>query len=444
MTSRLHSSERGQAAVLLVLAMVVLLGFAALAVDGSMVYSDRRFAQDGADAASLAGGAAAGAAMELAGIDAGNWPCPYAPSTDTVYTDAIPSDLSTTARDAVIASTQRAADNAFIIDNDITDNHGVRIYCGQEMVNDRLDRFVDVKVIITSHTQTAFAHFVFGGDMVNTVEAVTRVRPRHPFVYGNAIVALNPAGCQGQQNGVVAHGTDDTLVTGGGVFSNGCLNGVGNVQVNVAGGPGVYWVTDNEAQGGTYNPDPTQQQALDEAAYLLEQEPNCSDPAAHNMTALNFENQAKSVAGLSPGLYCVTGNVKFNAGDVVKGSQVTIFMMDGAVDINGGAEVNLTAPPKDPDPYPALPGMLFYAPPCDVLSSCPATEWTINGNENSHLTGTILVPGAYVHYLGTGGTDAYHSQLIAWDVEMGGTAALNVVYQDSEQAKLPTAMDLYR
>ncbi len=44
---------------LLVLAMVALLGFTALAVDGSMVYSDRRFAQSGSDASSLAGGAEA-------------------------------------------------------------------------------------------------------------------------------------------------------------------------------------------------------------------------------------------------------------------------------------------------------------------------------------------------------------------------------------------------
>lgn len=47
--------ERGQAIVLLAVTIVVLLGFTALAIDGGMVYADRRRAQNGADAAALAG-----------------------------------------------------------------------------------------------------------------------------------------------------------------------------------------------------------------------------------------------------------------------------------------------------------------------------------------------------------------------------------------------------
>jgi Flp pilus assembly protein TadG len=50
MLTKKHNSERGQAIVLIVLAMIVLLGFTALAVDGSMVYSDRRMVQNAADA----------------------------------------------------------------------------------------------------------------------------------------------------------------------------------------------------------------------------------------------------------------------------------------------------------------------------------------------------------------------------------------------------------
>ncbi len=50
--------------VLLVLGVVVLFGFAALAVDGGMVYSDRRHAQMGSDASSLAGGGAAAVGRE--------------------------------------------------------------------------------------------------------------------------------------------------------------------------------------------------------------------------------------------------------------------------------------------------------------------------------------------------------------------------------------------
>jgi uncharacterized membrane protein len=52
---RKHPSESGQAIVLLAISIVVLLGFTALAVDGGMIFSDRRHAQNAADAAALAG-----------------------------------------------------------------------------------------------------------------------------------------------------------------------------------------------------------------------------------------------------------------------------------------------------------------------------------------------------------------------------------------------------
>src|SRR6266545_7197998 len=48
------SQERGQALILIVFAAVGLFGFAALAIDGSRVFSDRRHAQNAADTSVLA------------------------------------------------------------------------------------------------------------------------------------------------------------------------------------------------------------------------------------------------------------------------------------------------------------------------------------------------------------------------------------------------------
>ena len=45
--------ERGQALVIIALAVVGLFGFSALAIDGSRVFSDRRNAQNAADTAAL-------------------------------------------------------------------------------------------------------------------------------------------------------------------------------------------------------------------------------------------------------------------------------------------------------------------------------------------------------------------------------------------------------
>jgi uncharacterized membrane protein len=64
----MKKTENGQALVLIALAFVAMLGFVALAIDGGMIYSDRRFAQNGADAASLAGGGKAALSLENAYI----------------------------------------------------------------------------------------------------------------------------------------------------------------------------------------------------------------------------------------------------------------------------------------------------------------------------------------------------------------------------------------
>ena len=62
-------TENGQVMVLLILAMVGLFAFAALALDISLVYSDRRIGQNAADAASLA--AAGAAARDLIDVERG-------------------------------------------------------------------------------------------------------------------------------------------------------------------------------------------------------------------------------------------------------------------------------------------------------------------------------------------------------------------------------------
>ena len=54
-----NRSEKGQAFVLIIVAIVAIFGFAALAVDGGNVYAERRRAQNAADASALAAASAA-------------------------------------------------------------------------------------------------------------------------------------------------------------------------------------------------------------------------------------------------------------------------------------------------------------------------------------------------------------------------------------------------
>ena len=165
MDSKNRPTERGQALVLIVLALVVLLGFTALAIDGSVVYSDRRYAQNAADAASLAGGGEAALYLENNGIRASNFSCP-------------PEDIS---EDPAVI---RAGSNDIAIDKDISDDNGVEAVCDFETIGNYQRDFLDVKVLITSDSQPVFAQFVYQGQLVNTVEAVTRVYPRSGLAFG--------------------------------------------------------------------------------------------------------------------------------------------------------------------------------------------------------------------------------------------------------------------
>jgi hypothetical protein len=417
MRNKLNNLEKGQSVVLLALAFVVLLGFTALAIDGGMVYADRRFAQNAADTASLAGGGAAALKLENEYVKEYSFDCGSA----KVYKAATA---------AVTDAIYRAGDNGFLIDPEISDDHGVTVTCGVDNTGPFSKHYLDVLVKIRMETRTAFAHFVYPGKLENKVEAVTRVYPRQPLAYGNAIVSLNPALCDGQEYGAVFHGSAVVDITGGGVFSNGCLNGSGQPDVLVVDGHIEYG---EEFIPGNTNWDPGPQYSdkkIPEEDYLVEV-PDCSLAGAHNVTGA----QLAGMSPLSPGLYCVTGDLFLNGGEFI-GDQVTIVMLDGELRINGNVLVQLTAPAIEPRPAPAIPGLLFYAP---ATNSNPIT---LNGTSESFFTGTVFAPASNISLLGTGYQDAYKTQVIGWNVEAGGTADTYVTYNDNLNYTMPASLRL--
>ena len=190
MNTNFHNSEKGQAIVYLAVGLVVFLGFVALAVDGGMALADRRNSQNGADAASLAGGGAAAYRFEQNPVCYADYSCDHT--------------AEHLAEDAAI---ERAGFNDLTISKtDFSDHNDVNAECGSIQYPGYLDKFIDVTVEISSTTRSNFAQVLFPDALHNEVEAVTRVRPSQPFGFGNAIVALNPEGCSGQQNGVNVSG----------------------------------------------------------------------------------------------------------------------------------------------------------------------------------------------------------------------------------------------
>jgi len=231
--------------VLFVIGIVVLLGFAALAVDGGMVYSDRRHAQNASDAASLAGGGVIALSLENSHVTYGSWNCSS-------------SGIQAAIAAGEAAAQSRAQDNSYTLDLDVGDQHGVEADCGTEDSGSHIAKYIAVSTEIPRTTETAFAHLIYPGELRNQVEAVTRVHPRAALALGYAVVALNPIlDCNGNQNGVLFSGNNEVIVTGGGIFSNGCLSGNGSsLEVSVYGGSIIHAGEFETNHPGTFSPSP--------------------------------------------------------------------------------------------------------------------------------------------------------------------------------------------
>jgi hypothetical protein len=400
-----NKSESGQALIYLVIGFVVFLGFVGLAIDGGRAYSDRRYSQNGSDAASLAGGGEAALYLENAHVMYGQWDC---------NASAIQQAMALARQKAI----ERAGTNNFTIAEGTGDNT-VSTQCDTAYYG-YLDKYLDVTVDIVGITQPSFSSLLFPNALENRVEAVTRVRPRSPAAFGHAIVALNNAPCQGNQNGAIFGGNGDTDINGGGVWTNGCLAGNGSsYNVDVINGSVTY----AGSTSGTMNFNPEQNHSdytLPPSSYEVPA-PKCDGHWVGNLSG-----------NLAPGLYCINGDVKKLDG--VSGNGVTIYIK-GDLSVNANDVVNLSAPGQNPDPSPAIAGVLFYV----------TGDVTINGNSNQWYLGMIYAPQGYCKINGTGGVwDTLHTQIICWDVEVTGTADIDITFDHGEQYEKPTSIELYR
>ena len=248
---------------------------------------------------------------------------------------------------------------------------------------------------------------------------------------GYAIIALNPDSCLGQQNGLLFHGTSYTTLLGKAI-SNGCLRSVGTHTVESL---GVEYVGEYDESNTKVKiiPDPYQ---VSDPVSVDVVAPNCDDPAAHQMDGKDF----KGDVNLESGLYCISGDVTINAKDSLKGDDATLYIMDGKLTINGGATVQLSAPyAPGVDVSPALSNILFYVPATEgKKGEVEGAVVKINGGADSYFSGIVYAPGSEVEFLGSSLTEGAHTtQIIGWDVRVGGTADLILAYTGSDDPVCP-------
>jgi hypothetical protein len=298
---------------------------------------------------------------------------------------------------------------------------------------------MDVTVDISATTKSNFAQLIFPSALHNEVDAVSRVRPRQPALFGNALVALSSQPCSGNQYGALFLGTGDTDITGGGVFSNGCIRGNGSADVNVHdGGVFGHYIDDN---GTTFNPPPdTTTFTIPIEEYDLDK-PNCADGDAHNITGSQLEKDIKAANKkgvpyeFEVGLWCVTGDLTINAGDEITGTNITIYKPTGKFDVAGAADIHLTAPPSSPDPSPAIGGVLLYLP----MSNTSAV--TLNGGAGSYFKGMILAPRSPITLNGNA-SDYVHGQVVGWTVFVSGSNGFKINYDPDGGYQKPTTIEL--
>ncbi|KAF0108804.1 MAG: hypothetical protein FD146_690 [Anaerolineaceae bacterium] len=411
--------QRGQALVLIVLAIVGLIGLTALAVDGGNAFTDRRHAQGAADAAALA--------AALAKVHDQNWSqAGLARAADNEYTnDGV--------RSTVTVSNPPGPDCDGAIPNP------VNLVADP---NDKIEYYI--QVIIRSNVDTYFAPVVGVDQVHNCVEAIARARPAvtTPIAYGNAMVSLHQSECAS----FWVQGTAETIVTGSGVFVNSnCASG--NFQAFTQIGDGTLSADSVCVVGGaTYEAGevtpPPQTSCGTQLPYPPEYiwpQPTCSVDGTRSDGILTPGNIPGSWLGadvtLQPGIYCISGDATINANDVVTGVGVLLYFMDGGLHINGGAEINLSAPTTGD-----YAGLLIYLP----LTNDSLV--LLNGNANSTFTGTILAPASEIQINGTGSSYGYHCQIIGLTIELIGTADTSIFYDDSANydITLPPTIEVVR
>jgi hypothetical protein len=419
--------ERGQALILIALAAVGLFGFTALAIDGSRKFSDRRHAQNAADAAALAA-----ALASSRGADD--------PSSITTATDV----ATTNGYDGLAT-------------NDVT----VVIVASPAGVCPPNTNGKDITVTIDSVIPTTLARVVRVDQLTNKVSATSRecgsfIGP--PF-NGNAVVALAPTG-----RGYDANGNTSWYITGGGIFSNSVDSEAAYCQANatditvgtvdVVGGhhwgncdilppPGIASVTVNDG---------APQYTSAQIAAFMPRTPACNGTATpsggqwHPQSGADGSQVAfNGDMDFAPGLYCVNNSPGPYHGHLT-GIGVTFFIMRSDFEIKfNGSNVDFTARAPLTGEYTGV--LMFAVPQFDSSGNLIQTQQIdLRGNGNDNITGSIITPSADITMYGNSTSANFDSQIIGYHVQARGSSTVAVKYKINHnyQAALPITLTLLK
>jgi hypothetical protein len=444
-----HSSERGQALVLIVLAIVGVFGFSALAIDGGMLYAERRRAQNAADTSVFA--------AAMAGLDK---------KTETEISN--------------VGLTQ-ASMNGFYNDslNSVAVYHPpVAPWSPAKYIGDK-EYYM---VVIKTQFKPFFAQFVYSGLLENTVWAIAKAKPSDNSSPGNAIFSTGAHKC----HGVWFAGNADSTITGGHIYSSSdrpgddpnCASGKnqGSAAIDINLGSIKTVGGFNGATGIGFDPGYGYMPGV-----ALEEPPNISPPSCSSTADMPMPNitwnslpkgdktiqpgiydridiGSQDIVTMERGLYCLDGDLTVNAGGNLNGMAGVMVYMRGSkndpssVAINGGATVNLhsiTGTTLTDANGKEWSGMLIYMD----YDNTGTVELTGNGSTTYY--GTVYAPGpttkdyqnttnkdAKCSVSGTGDSLNLRAQLICYSVNFTGDARINITFNEEELYHDPPHVEL--
>ena len=404
------ASHRGQMMVLVALGLVVILGFAALATDMGLLWTQRRQVQAAADAAALAG-------------------------DHEIFTGNGSDDNTTPIKDAAFAD---ATQNGFT-DTSISGGTATVTVNAPPASGPYAGNAHAVEVIVTKTEPTYFMRALGITSVPISARAVAQYNPSP-----DCVIALNPSA----NNALVVSGSGkltascdiavDSTSTSGLVGS-----GSANITVNSP-GTAINDVASSASQcSGPPSCDPKPSFA---AAVTPDPFSSLTPPSLGGCTATNYKISGKGVTGsisagtycmgitvqggasltLGPGTYILDGGGLTVSGSTItdNGSGVTFFNTGtkssfGTINVTGGSAATLSAPTSG-----TYNGILFYEVDDASITGGANTKNTISGGSTGAFTGAMYFPTTNLIFSG-GASNPDCTEIVADTITISGASSVN-------------------
>jgi putative Flp pilus-assembly TadE/G-like protein len=426
--------EAGQALVITAAALVVLMGFAGLAIDMGVMRYEKRLQQTAADAAAIAGASnLAFGDVQSGALDA---------ATRVGFTDNGGGQVSNCQTGAAAGTICVEVNNPPLTGphaGDSSANCPPAPSCYVEVLVAEVHPTYFMK-ILSINTETITARTVAASLGSSTGNGCMYVggTPNESIqgldISGNAV--LNASNCRILDDGNFNN-------TGGAPTINAYSIGVSGSSTGGGSGGSVTCVATGPCPTfGVPAPfDPLQNLPA----------PAAQSPTWGNVTTTGTQTLqpgtyssitigSGSTVTMNPGIYYITapGSISFTGTATVKGSGVMIYLQNGTNPSNGASidtvtssnqvsNIQLTAPPSG-----TYAGILIFQDPTDFKNA------RIGGDNNSFFDGALYFPEGKVTFLGNAGASFDVAFVDADEVVLGGNTTVNL----QGSAALPSGINM--